>query len=216
MSNFNPYHAPSAILPTGKYAGQEGMWREGKRLLMTKGAEFPDRCVKCNAPAEGYRLKRDLSWHTPWLYLLIFFPGLLVYVIVALIVRDTAKIYVPLCPRHRSARRNAITFGWLGSLAGIAMIIGAGVMSDSLPEAYTVPMVVGGLVLLLLSMVLGAIFSRVVTPSKIDKTMVWLKDISPEFLDSLPDSTTYAANPFMEPDRPKGWANDVLEDFREV
>src|SRR5438045_334031 len=42
-----------------------GIWRDGKTLVMMKEAFLPDRCVKCNGPANGYRLRRRLSWHEP-------------------------------------------------------------------------------------------------------------------------------------------------------
>ena len=30
-----------------------GIWRDGKRLVMTKTAELPNVCVKTNQPADG-------------------------------------------------------------------------------------------------------------------------------------------------------------------
>ena len=39
---------------------------------MSKDGEFPDRCIKCNAPAEGYRLKKTLIWHPrAWFFLIL-------------------------------------------------------------------------------------------------------------------------------------------------
>ena len=46
-----------------------GVWRDQSTLVMTKDATLPDYCVKCDAPANGFRLKRNLSWHEPALYL---------------------------------------------------------------------------------------------------------------------------------------------------
>jgi hypothetical protein len=214
MSDFNPYDAPSAPLPTGKYVGDQGMRREGKLLLMSKGAEFPDRCVKCNAPAEGYRLKRDLSWHSPGYYVLIFFlcPGLLTYIIVAMIVRKTARAWVPLCPRHRSARLRDIAIGWLGALAGIAMMFGAA----TAPGDYGPMMVTGGLVVFLVALLYGVLRAQAVVPSKIDKTMVWLRSISPDFLAMLPDASAHAQSAWLEPARPKEDTLEIIDDFHEV
>ena len=39
-------------------------------------ARLPDRCVVSNQPAEGFTLKRKLTWRHPALYLLVL-PGLL-------------------------------------------------------------------------------------------------------------------------------------------
>ena len=73
MSDFNPYAPPQAeIVDRNLILGEKGdLWRDGKLLLIRKGAELPDRCLKCNEPAEGYRLKRTLSWHPPGWYLLV-------------------------------------------------------------------------------------------------------------------------------------------------
>lgn len=76
------------------------------------------------APANGQRLKRSLSWHHPALFLVVL-AGLLVYVIVALIVRQTAKIEVGICDTHRRRRLVAIAAGWLVFLSGVGIFIAA-------------------------------------------------------------------------------------------
>src|SRR4051812_44962371 len=85
MPEFNPYAAPKTPLaPSSRkqMPVEEGLWADGKVLVMTKSAELPDLCIKCGAPAEGYRLKRNLMWHPPAWYLLILF-NLIIYAIVA-------------------------------------------------------------------------------------------------------------------------------------
>ena len=186
MSDFNPYAAPkSEIMEQAHHLAEEGgLWRDGPLLVIRKGTELPDRCLKCNGPAEGYRLKRTLSWHRPAWYLLVLF-NLIIYVIVALCVRWTAKVAAPLCPRHRSKRRRAIAVGWLGSLAGIGlMVVGASVPIDGIIIGAVV---VVGLVLFLASLIYGMATSQMVVPKRIDKNFVWLKKVSPDFLAALPD-----------------------------
>ena len=41
------------------------MWRRKREIVVGKDTPFPDRCVCCNAPANSFKLKRDLSWHHP-------------------------------------------------------------------------------------------------------------------------------------------------------
>src|ERR1700733_2454444 len=36
------------------------LWRMNKQLVTRSETPFPDRCVKCNAPINGFRLKRVL------------------------------------------------------------------------------------------------------------------------------------------------------------
>lgn len=154
-----------------------GAWRDGNALVMHKQGDLPDRCVRCNAPANGIRLKRDLSWHHPAIYLIIL-AGLLIYVIVALIVRKTAKIEVGICKRHRSRRRIGIAVAWLMALLGIATFF-------LTTEQHAWPVIVG-LLLILLSLIVGMIASRVVTPKKIDDSYVWLTGVHPDYLAQLP------------------------------
>ena len=182
MSAFNPYSPPrtkTAGLPGDLYEG-EGLWREGRLLLVRKGAEFPDRCLRCNAPAEGHRFERKLSWHRPSWYLLILF-NLIIYVVVALCVRWTARISAPICPVHLAKRRIAIFFGWAGSLAGIALIV----LGVNDPD-YEICAGIGG-ILFLVSLLVGVIKSQLLVPQQIDEHFIWLKKVSPEFLRTLPE-----------------------------
>jgi len=56
-----------------------GVWRDNKTLVMTKDALLPDQCVKCNAPAHGFKLKRKLTWHHPALYLIILVAWIIMW-----------------------------------------------------------------------------------------------------------------------------------------
>src|ERR1043165_4984617 len=80
------------------------LWRRDKQLVTRSETPFPARCVRCNAPANGYRLKRQLYWHPPAYYLFILF-NLLVYAIVAMCVRKKAILHVGLCEKHRERRK---------------------------------------------------------------------------------------------------------------
>ena len=182
MNEFNPYAPPEAeIVPRNLVlSGKSDLWRDDNLLVIRKGAELPDRCLKCDEPAEGYRLRRSLSWHPPGWYLLILVT-LILYIIVALCVRWTAKIAAPFCPRHRAQRRNAILFGWLGALAGIGLII----FGVSSPD-YAVSILVG-VGLFLLSLIFGVVFSQLLVPKRIDANFIWLKKVGPKFLADLPE-----------------------------
>ncbi|MBV8555365.1 MAG: hypothetical protein JO116_07360 [Planctomycetaceae bacterium] len=184
MSEFNPYAPPRADVSFGRTpAGDDaGVWKSGKLLVMTKDAALPDRCVRCNQPADGLRLRRNLSWHpAAWFLLLAISP--LLYIIVALIVRKTAKIEVGLCEEHRARRRRAITMGWLVSLAGIALMLGLGV---AVPDQYTGMGILIGVVILFIGILYGVIGAQVTPPKRIDKRFVWLSRVSPDYLAQLP------------------------------
>jgi len=139
--------------------------------------------VKCNAPADGRRLTRNLSWHPPAWYLVIL-AGLLVYVIAALVVRHTARIQIGMCEKHSNQRRKRIAVGWLLGLGSIALMIVAGSQAY-IPEALTWLWPVA-LAMFVASLVIAVIVSRLAVPARIDKHYVWLKNIHADFLDSLP------------------------------
>lgn len=175
----------SPLAPTGAVS------RDGKVLYIPAGAELPDFCLRCNAPAEGYRKKVKLSWHPPALLLLIFL-GLLPYAIVALIMTKKARVQVPLCAKHRASWTMLATVGLLLLLAAIGVFIalavmdshrtgaGKGILDQALGSGACLlfPLAgVGGIVLLFLGI-------RRVSPQKIDEFgNAWIKGVSPAFLD---------------------------------
>jgi hypothetical protein len=155
-----------------------GVWRDKSTLVMTKDAALPDRCVKCNAPANRLRLKRKLSWHHPVLYLLVFGAALL-YVIIAAVLSKRATVYLGLCAEHFQRRRKRIAIGVLLLVAAIVGVPAA--------IAYDYPMVaLLAVAVFLFSVVWLIVVARVVTVNKIDDRFVWLKGINSNYLSQLP------------------------------
>ncbi|MEZ0388815.1 MAG: GYF domain-containing protein, partial [Verrucomicrobium sp.] len=72
-----------------------GPWRHGKSMVIPVNTPLPDECFKCGAPPVK-SIKKVLTWHPPLVYLALL-PGVLVYIIVALCVRKTATVHIPLC-----------------------------------------------------------------------------------------------------------------------
>jgi hypothetical protein len=157
---------------------QGGVWRDQSTLVMSKDAVLPDRCVKCNSPANGLRLKRTLYWHNPIFYVLIF-VGVLIYFIVAMLVRKTAIIDVPLCENHLARRRNSLIVGWVLMLLGIIGFVLAIAGNEPIFAAI-------GALAMLFGFVLAISAARTVLPKKIDDRFVWLKGINKDYLDQLP------------------------------
>jgi hypothetical protein len=141
--------------------GASVLWRCGKFLIMRKDATLPNRCVKCNADAAGYKLKRKLFWHHPALYLMIVFPGLLIYAIVATIVGKRARIEIGLCGEHRRLRSRNLLIAWLLFASCIICFVLAAWLSNGW-------MVFGGFVLLLASPVYGSVTCAMVSPKRIN------------------------------------------------
>jgi hypothetical protein len=182
MDDRNPY-APSQAslksthgLATSTQSGVTA-WRNQKVLVMIPDTPLPPRCVKCNEPAEEPTKIRKVYWHHTGVYALILI-NLIIYAIVAAIVRKRALVAPGLCARHKKRRQLGLFIGWGGLVAGIALMFAGG--SDQ--GAY-----LGlGILLVLVSALTGMIVSRVLVARKIDQDYVWLKGCGAEFLDSLP------------------------------
>jgi hypothetical protein len=173
----------SYFTPTG--VGGGGVWNYGGILVMHKQAQLPPQCIKCCAPAEGKPLKRKLTWHPGWVYLLIL-PGLLFYAIVAMSIQEKATISVGLCGKHRSRRRMHLWIAWLIFFASIAFFfIAANVPGREMPAYYALCGTLG----LLISATYALVIARLVTPHKIDPQYVWLNGVSREFAGQFPAMT---------------------------
>ena len=165
--------------------GAHGLWRDGKLLVVRKTVELPDRCVKSNQPANGYRLTRKMYWHHPAIFLSIF-AGLLIYVILALVLRKHAEVRIGLSDEWVSKRRFAIITGWGLSLGSIGLFVGSimaeRILGDAVPWCVVLSVVVffGGIIY-------GLIRSRMVAAARITDDMAWLKGVHPEFLAELPE-----------------------------
>lgn len=171
----NPYAAPQTEL-LHSVEGRGRVWRDGKLLRLEKGAQLPQRCVRCNAPAEVH-IDRKLYWHSPWWALLIL-AGLLTYAIVAFFVRKRADVRIGLCAQHASARRRTL-FGLTAlALFGIAACVAA-------PENLSGFGVLLGILLPLTAIFLGQGKSSVLRPVRIDTQEAVLKGASEEYLASL-------------------------------
>lgn len=165
---FTPPQAPAQVTPAGR------VWRSGKTLVLLHGVQFPSRCVKCNGPAVEPVKPRKVYWHPPAWYLLIL-AGVLIYAIVALVVRKQATVTPGLCAQHRQRRLAWIAVGWLGPVVGILLMAAGG------GELVAV-----GVIVALLSVVLGMSKAQIVAATRIDEWYVHLNGCGEAFLSGLP------------------------------
>jgi len=142
---------------------------------------LPPFCVKCGQPVQDEPLVKTFSWHSPMIYLFIFL-GVLVYVIVALIVRKSVRVGVPLCAYHKQRRRLWTTLAWVLPLAGIA-------------DAFILPEVIGldggwtaliSVLLVLAGLVIWAVPGNPIRPKSIDSFSAEFSGFSDQFLDRIP------------------------------
>ena len=154
--------------------------RDGKVLVMGRQAELPKRCIKCNDEPAPYWLTRQLSYHSPVIFLTLLVGGPLLYLLCALATRRQAKVKVPICAHHRVRRGYHFMWAWgTAVLSGLCFWVGWDRGGDW-PFALSA---------ISFCAFLGfAIYlSRVVVPVGIDKEYVRLRGIHPAYLRMLPD-----------------------------
>ena len=155
-----------------------GVWRDKSKMIVSKGAQLPDRCVKCNAPAHGAKLKRKLSWHHPAIFILIL-VATLIYFIVAMIVRKTATVEVGLCQEHLAKRRRNVIITLTLILLGVCGFVLTVIVGDN-------NFLLAGIFLILAGIIYGVVALRIVTPARIDDRFVWLNGVNRDYLNELP------------------------------
>jgi hypothetical protein len=116
----------------------------------------------------------------------------LIYIIVALVIRKTAKIEVPLCERHRAGRVRGIWIAWLVCLTGIAFLIVGGANAGPSGNENLALLVFVGIVMLLGGLIYATNLPPVM-PKKIDQTHIWLTKVSPLYLAYLPELPNFAS-----------------------
>jgi hypothetical protein len=168
------------MLHEGVAPAVPGVWRRGKTLVMTRDAHLPDRCIRCNTTSDLRRIKRTLHWHHPAIFLTIL-AGLLVYVIVALVVRKRAGVEVSICSADLTRRRVKIALAWLFWLSFFGSFMVLAILQAPDWTWAVVPPV------FFIAALVFTFMSRLVTPAKIDDKQVWLRGICAPYLADLPE-----------------------------
>jgi hypothetical protein len=149
---------------------------------------LPGLCVKSNEPATR-SLKRVLYWHHPALYLLVIVSPL-IYIIVSLIVRKKAVVYIPLAPRFFWARTRNMLIAWALVCIGFAMFIGGiGTASGSSTNLSATLIVIGllGPIVSLAGFIFGIHGCRMIYSKHIDEHFAWLGGVSKDYIAPLPE-----------------------------
>lgn len=154
------------------------LWRKDNMLVLGKDTSFPDRCVCCNAPIEGDKLKRDLWWHPSPYFALAIIP--FVYVIVALIIRKQATVYIGVCDAHLAARKRTIFIASLSAISGLVLLLLSAFIENALIALASLALLTG-------AGIYGALQASIITATKIDDHHVWVKGAGAAFLATLPE-----------------------------
>lgn len=150
-------------------------------MVVPRGAALPPNCVKCGRDA-AVPWQKKFYWHEPWLYILILFPGLLIYAIVALFIRKKMELNVPLCDAHHSDRKR---YNLLGAVMLIGFIPVAIMLATVLKMDAGIAWLVG-----LGMFIAGVVFFSKATflkPTKIDEQGGTFQGADEAFLKLLPE-----------------------------
>ena len=85
-----PFLPSFVSLPESDADPFTGVVRDGSLVRSDPGAEWPDRCVVCNAPAGGNRRKLAPTWYPQEIYLLLV--ALPLFFVAAFLLRQTAAV----------------------------------------------------------------------------------------------------------------------------
>jgi len=159
--------------------------RDGEKLIISavmpgQTIALPPPCVKCGAPANGKPVTKTFSWHHPALYL-VALVGLVIYVIVAVIVRKSIRLTVPLCAQHAQRRSLAVNLAWVIPLIGVAdaFILPRFGVSDG----WAVLIVIAAIII---GIVIWAVVDYPIRPKLIDQYHGVFTGLSEEYLQQFP------------------------------
>ena len=178
MSDFNPYSAPEGSFQPSRdfqdLGDEGGYWQDGKFLVVRNKCQLPDRCVKCGAEPAGHRLHKTYSWHPSGYYLVILL-NVLIYALVAILVRSKGEVNFSLCEEHWAKRSRAILTAWLIAFGGIGLFVLGFFVPE--PAAAVIP----GIVAIVVALIYGNSVGLVLQVNKIRDGNIWLKGVTPGF-----------------------------------
>lgn len=157
------------------------VFRSGRNLVATLGAELPQVCIKCGAPLSE-SIRKRFAWHHPGLYFLIL-VNLLVYALVAYFVQKRMELRVPVCSVHADRYHK-------NRLAGILLLVGA--IPTLIVFAVILPDSIGWSILLCIAMLLGGgillASTNLLRPTRIAETHGIFSGAAEAFLGNLEEA----------------------------
>lgn len=161
-----------------------GLFRDGKKLVVSRTAPMPPLCIKTGEPTDRY-LTRELRWHHPLVYVLLL-TGVIPYLIAALMVQKKQRVRIYLTPERIKSRRIGLAIATVAALGGVTAFI-AGIIQMEQEESLGALLVAGGLLAFVIGLILALVYSNPVRAARIDDDHLWLKGAGQPFLATLPD-----------------------------
>jgi hypothetical protein len=149
----------------------------GKTLIVPKNYAFPPVCLVTGRTDDLVEVRRKLSWHASGVYLLILI-NLLIYIIVAMVVRKTSEHTFYLSRQERDSRRKWTVVGWITVLAGIgSLVVGAAMETPA--------MIIACPILLIAGIVVFYTKVQLLRAERISETSASIRGIAPAVMNQL-------------------------------
>ena len=198
----NPYAPPQSDVATPPAAARAAFC-EGDLVRMHHTAALPDRCIRCNAPAGGYRVERALYWRPNWwrgviwgsvptlvvlgtiipMALALFWMLLIVLPVADYFFHRKVVVEYGLCRDHRrwrTAARYAFVASWV-MLIGLVVATLRGFRATEHGWFWIL-----ALVMLVLAVVASVLYR--VRLARITESEIWLRGTGRPFYQGLPAS----------------------------
>lgn len=191
-NDFNPYQTPQAA--EEQLFSQHECWRDGKTVYLPPESDLPHCCVRCGEAAQPPARPSKLYWHSPhvyWVLLLVFITGglaLLLYAVLALLLRKKVLLTLCYCPKHIWRRRLnlALAIVFLVLLLLPFLVIFSGEYREINALLVIVP-----LALLLLMALFNSIIR--IRATHIDENLASIKGFGQGFLQQIPEDPLRAS-----------------------
>jgi hypothetical protein len=176
-----PPPQPAAVTAPCRQDKQLFVPQRGPQSGAQSATSLPAVCVKCGQPATVQK-KKVYYWHQPLWYFFILL-GLLLYAILALIVRKSIRLNVPLCAEHASKLSQKKIMTAVLLLGFLPVGIGGSVLGD---QFVGWAWLTAG-AMFLAGLIYAVIASRCyMTPTHIDANYASFRGPCEQFLRQLP------------------------------
>src|SRR5215471_12290618 len=97
---------------------------------------LPMVCMRCGEPATVIKTKK-LSWYPRWILAFVFLgaPGILILVILAAVLRKSARLQAPFCGRHQGHWTIRLVITWVSTIAMVLIGVGLVLLMILLDQA---------------------------------------------------------------------------------
>lgn len=150
---------------------------DGKSLVVPVDYVFPKICLKTGATENLVAKSKRVHWHPSAVYLVLLL-NVLIYAIVAMVMRKKSTHGFCLCEEANRSHRNWTLCTWGLFLGGLAFLfIGLGLDRPALCALFPIGLIG--------SIITGFAKVRLFYPVKIDQTHVHLRGIAPRIMEQI-------------------------------